>query len=111
MSAFIGIDVVIRKLKSVLLCGLLMVCWTGVAAAQNPTYLNLPVGPNTLSLTYGVNSAGQILGSYLIETKGQQLFIWNDGVTTLVGQPIPGGIWFAAINNLGQVAYTTNLGF
>jgi probable HAF family extracellular repeat protein len=96
------------KLRRWLTAALLLACITSVAAAQTPTYLNLPVPADTLSVTYGVNQLGQVVGSYFIRGTGNQLFVWKDGVTTLIGAPSSTPIIWAAINNLGQVTYTVD---
>jgi probable HAF family extracellular repeat protein len=86
------------------------VCLVGVAAAQqSPVYLNLPVPAGTASITFGVNSSGQVVGAFEAKTGGltggEQLFVWQNGTTTLIGSPGNPILW-AAINNLGQVAFT-----
>jgi uncharacterized membrane protein len=94
-------------LKRSLSAGILAILLAGVSAAQNPVYLNLPVPADTFSVTYGVNASGQVVGSYILNGT-QQLFVWRDGVTTLIGSPVSTSILWAAINNLGQVVFTTN---
>ncbi|PWT98225.1 MAG: hypothetical protein C5B51_29785 [Terriglobia bacterium] len=84
----------------------------GVAVAQvPPVYLNLPVPPDTSSATFGVNSSGQVVGAFAAksaaQTFGEQLFLWQNGTTTLIGQPGRTILW-AAINNLGQVVFTVD---
>ena len=76
----------------------------GTAAAQSPVYLNLPVPPTAYSFTFGVNQSGQVVGAYRT-APGEQLFVWQNGATTLIGEPGRIVLW-AAINNLGQVAFT-----
>jgi probable HAF family extracellular repeat protein len=78
----------------------------GAASAQAPVYLNLPAPANANSFTYGVNQSGQVLGAYVVGL-GEQLFVWQGGNTTTIGDSNH-IILFAAINNLGQVAYTQN---
>ena len=76
----------------------------GTAAAQSPIYLNLPAPPTAYSFTFGVNQSGQVVGAY-VTVDGEQLFMWQNGTTTLIGGTGRLVLW-AAINNPGQVAFT-----
>ena len=76
----------------------------GTAAAQSPVYLNLPAPPTAYSFSFGVYQSGQVVGAY-VTVDGEQLFMWEDGVTTLIGGAGRTVLW-AAINNPGQVAFT-----
>jgi probable HAF family extracellular repeat protein len=108
MSTGCCIDALLRTIKRSIPVTLVVFTFVAVAAAQTPTYLNLPVPPDTFSVAFGVNSLGQVVGAYAVRGGGEQLFVWRNGVTTLIGTPIvtPNVLLWAAINNRGQVAYT-----
>ena len=108
MSTGYCIDALLRTIKRSIPVTLVVFAFVAVAAAQTPTYLNLPVPPDTFSVAFGVNSLGQVVGAYAVKGGGEQLFVWRNGVTTLIGTPVltPNVIVWAAINNRGQVAYT-----
>lgn len=105
----------LQNVRSLLLTilGTLSVVSSAAAQGISPVYLNLPAPTGTGSHALGVNQSGQVVGGICpsgatgCDAYVWQPFVWQNGVTMLVG--VPGDVQINAINNLGNVAGTSGI--
>jgi probable HAF family extracellular repeat protein len=105
----------LKNVRSLLLTilGTLSVVSSAAAQGLSPVYLNLPAPTGTGSYAFGVNQSGQVVGGIcpsgaaFCAPKPNQAFVWQNGVTTLVGGP--GAVQLYAINNLGNAAGSSGI--
>ncbi len=90
-----------KSVRNSILC-LIVTLVAGVALGQG-TYTQIDVPRATQTYGNGINSAGDVVGSYLDSSNVQRGFLLSDETFTTIDNPLGGWTYASGINDHGQV--------